>query len=169
MEERMVGSVINVNLSTTNEILTGLLCSLDPLNTHIVLLRLESTTQDQHLQQQKVTMLHRESFTTVEVADPIPLEWVAYLKKHQEKSHIQTTSTENISGQDDQNKIVKIQRMNHTISVLKKNGMKSKISKDGNSIVALGGALSIVEPFDATGCTSSNPLILRRMINLLST
>jgi len=113
-------------------------------------------------------MLHRESFTTVEVADPIPLEWVAYLKKHQEKSHIQTTSTENISGQDDQNKIVKIQRMNHTISVLKKNGMKSKISKD--EIVALGGALRIVGPlYDATGCTSSNPLILRRMINLLST
>lgn len=168
MEERMVGSVINVNLSTTNEILTGLLCSLDPLNTHIVLLRLESTSQDQHLQQQKVTMLHRESFTTVEVADPIPLEWVVYLKKHQEKSHIQNTSTENISGQDDQNKIVKIQRMNHTISVLKKNGMKSKISKD--EIVALGGALRIVGPlYDATGCTSSNPLILRRMINLLST
>jgi hypothetical protein len=178
---------------------TGLLCSIDPLGAHVVLLQLAATSSSSSDRShssskevdddfvRKVTMLHHKSFDMLEPVHPIPDEWVCYLRQHNEKQTKITQKTktagtyhqeeEEEEQQQQQKRAIRQRRREETVNLLKQHGMvltsappttTTTTLTPEDSIVALGGALKICGPlFDANSCTSSNPLILRRIRNLL--
>jgi len=148
---------------------TGLLCSIDPLGTHVMLLRIEAL-QDGTLQR-RVTMLHRATFHTLEPLSPIPKLWQDYLATHQATAG---NDKETVVDNNDAKRVAVLEEENRlceaTLVLLNTHGVVATVTNDTRSkkIVAFGGALTIRGPkFNAAGCTSANPLILRRIRTLL--
>ena len=195
----LIGSVIAVIRSIGNDeqspspsspnhnhsdVTTGLLCSIDPLGNHVMLLRIEAL-QDGTLQR-RVTMLHRATFHTLEPLSPIPKLWQDYLATHQATAG---NDKETVVDNNDAKRAAVLEEENRlceaTLVLLNTHGVVATVTNDTRSnvghkdnreenhpsskkIVAFGGALTIRGPkFNAAGCTSANPLILRRIRTLL--
>jgi hypothetical protein len=158
----------------TNEVTdVGVLCSIDPTGSHVVLLRLVPG-EDSAVWIHNVTMLHRASFQSLEPADPVPSEWVEKLERAVAKKTLTTKMTSLEAGNkeemdrgkgEDESEEEK-QRRESTLALLKRNGIASVV--ENKRIVVFGGCMSIHGPlYDESSCKSSNPVVLRRMRALL--
>jgi acetylglutamate synthase len=132
-----------------------------------MLLRIEAL-QDGTLQR-RITMLHRATFHTLEPLSPIPKLWQDYLATHQTAGNDKETVVDN----NDAKRVAVLEEENRlceaTLVLLNTHGVVATVTNDtSKKIVAFGGALTIRGPkFNAAGCTSANPLILRRIRTLL--
>ena len=175
-------SSLETNDVTETISVIGVLCSIDPTGSHVVLLRLVPGG-DGAAWIHTVTMLHRASFQTLEPADPVPLEWTEQLERAVAKKTLTAELTASKLGkkedeeeedskkkkeeEEEEEESEDKKRREATLELLKRNGIVSVL--ENKRIVAFGGCLSIHGPlYDAASCKSSNPVVLRRMRALLN-
>jgi hypothetical protein len=171
----------NSNSSATSfnkQNISGLLCSIDPLGTHVMILQLKHL-EDKTLNR-SIIMLHKEMIDTLELVADVPDIWKDYLtdqikkstKKVEEKKQGSNQSVSPAEREQADSNCLS------TLNFLKSHGVvatvvEKSIDRNGHQtcfkkIVAFGGALTINGPkYDSAGCNSVNSLILRRVRTLL--
>ena len=170
-------SSLETNDVTETISVVGVLCSIDPTGSHVVLLRLVPGG-DGAAWIHTVSMLHRASFQTLEPADPVPLEWTEQLERavakklgkkedEEEEDSKKKKEEEEEEDEEEEEESEDKKRREATLELLKRNGIVSVL--ENKRIVTFGGCLSIHGPlYDAASCKSSNPVVLRRMRALLN-